>query len=240
MQFRLPVIALLAAGTGALALWMGPDSGPAQRRSPLPQKPAAEVFGPGAWVAPQQDDAAPAIADPALSLTADGDLLIDPALLHFLDLRFAERPGTRAIDLVERDLRTSLSGKALAQALELAHAYPRYITQYDALLAAQNLNGMADLARLRGWAQQRHQLRQRIFGNAVALAWFDNDEANLATAIDELEQRAAGAVAEETVTDPRYGPSAELRRIAAEAHAARLRHIVDAATRGFSSPVQQG
>ncbi|HEX8955742.1 MAG TPA: hypothetical protein VF798_05685 [Burkholderiaceae bacterium] len=242
MLARLPLTILLGAGAGALALWLSLDSGPAERQAALPLPlPAGgnAVFGPGKWVAPQQDDAPSLVADAGLSRTEEGDLLIDPALLSFFNQHFVEHAGPAAWKQTERDLRGRLSGHALDQALELAREYQGYVGDYDALLAAQNLSGTADLVRLRGWARQRHLLRQRDFGNAVALAWFDNDEANLGTALDELEQRASGAVPEEAVTDARYGPSAEDRRRTAEAHAAGLRQILNDAVRSFGSMAPQ-
>ncbi|HEX7645104.1 MAG TPA: hypothetical protein VF472_23120 [Burkholderiaceae bacterium] len=242
MFARLPLTILLGAIAGALALWLSLDAGPAGRQAALPlPSPAGgnAVFGPGKWVEPQQDDAPSLAANAGLSLTDEGNLLIDPALLSFFNQHFVEHAGPAAWKQTEGDLRGRLSGHALDQALELAREYQAYVGHYDALLAAQNLNGTADLVRLRGWARQRHALRQRDFGNAVALAWFDNDEANLGTALDELEQRASDAVPDEAVTDPRYGPSQEDRRRMAEAHAAGLQQVLNDAVRSFSSMAQQ-
>lgn len=239
MFARLPLLAFLGAAAGALLLWRCSDGGPARQQTLLPHSnPDNAVFGPGKWVRPQ--DESPALtADAVLSRTDEGDLLIDPALLSFFNQHFVQHPGPAAWEQTERDLRGKLSGAALDQALGLAYAYRRYVDDYDSLLAAQNLNGTSDLARLHGWAQQRHALRQREFGNAVALAWFDNDEANLAAALDELERRAAGAVTEESVTDPRHGPSAEEKRRMAGAHAERVQQILDDAVRSFASLARQ-
>lgn len=219
--------ALGAMGAGAYWLWQEPEQTQAQAQP----GPVLAVFGPGLIAAPQRSEDSPWISDVALSLTDEGDLLIDPALLHFFHQHLVEHAGPAAWENTEHDLRSKLAGKALAQALEIARSYQRYISDYDSLLAAQNLNGTADLVRLRGWAQQRHLLRQRIFGDAIALAWFDNDEANLDTALTELEQHAAGTVPQETATDPRYGPNAQDKHHMAAAHAAHLQQTVQDATR---------
>jgi len=240
MPARLPLAALLGIAAVALALWLNQGSAPTGRQAePAPPEGSAGVFGPGKWVAPPQNDVPALVADAVLSQTDEGELLIDPALLAFFNQHFVEHPGAAAWQQTEHDLRGRLSGHVLEQALALAHQYQGYVGDYDTLLAAQNLGGAPDLARLRGWARQRHLLRQRSFGDAVALAWFDNDEANFATAIDELEQRAAGLSTAESVTDPVtdpiYGPSMEQRRRTAQDHATEIEQRVAAAVRSFGS-----
>lgn len=237
MPMRFPPAMVLSfaalGGVGALlcSWWLGGEPDGAQAPARPGPVAAQAVFGPG-LLAPRQADFQPA-TDAAFSLTDDGDLVVDPALLDF----FQQHTSPAAWNSTEQDLRGRLSGKALEQALEIANNYRRYVGDYDSLLAAQNLGGTADLARLHAWAQQRHLLRQRIFGNAVALAWFDNDEANFNTALNELEQRASGMMDQQSPTDPRYGPSAEDTRRMAAAHEAQLQQVVRKAMRPLAPPV---
>ncbi len=245
MPSSLPPVSVLrrlfmvgAAGVFATWFYFGRNHDSPALPALAKQAEASMVFGPGKWVTPRPEASpAPSLnaAEATLLLADSGDLIIDAGLLKVLNFYLVENAGTDTWQRLANDLRGRLPDRALGQAIAIAQRYREYLVQYDRLLAAQNLAQAADLGRLRTWAQQRHALRQRLLGDAVALAWYDNDEANLTQAIDELEQRASGQVQEQSLVDPRYAPSAEQTRRQAEAHERHLHEVLLQATRSFAS-----
>ena len=173
--------------------------------------PAQPVFGLGRLPPTLTPQTATAITDDAVAgaksagdqdelfTTEQQDLIVNPGFLYLLNSYLLPSPGAAQVDALNAHLKTSLPPKAFAQAAEIVQHYRHYIIEHDQLLDAQGLQlqsnereGVAslnslDVNRIVSWQQQRLRLRERLLGEDVTIAWFQNDDANLLQAIDDLK-----------------------------------------------------
>jgi hypothetical protein len=63
----------------------------------------------------------------------------------------------------------------------------------------------ADIKRISEWAVQRNRLRQSQLGEDVTQAWYQNDDASLKQALDELQQRSNSENSESTTSQTQQG-----------------------------------
>jgi hypothetical protein len=134
---------------------------------------------------------------PALAITEQQTLVVDTALLNVFNTFLLEPDGDRAEQLAAY-LKSKLPPTALAEAVRLAERYQAYMQAHDELLAAQQLNGniqaaTVDIDRIAIWREQRDRLRQRVLGDRVVQAWYQNDDAQLDQVLQEWRQRVADA-----------------------------------------------
>ncbi|MGN6262977.1 MAG: hypothetical protein ACTHNO_19765 [Ralstonia sp.] len=134
---------------------------------------------------------------PALAITEQQTLVVDTALLNVFNTFLLKPDGDRAEQLAVY-LKSKLPPTALAEAVQLAERYQAYMQAHDELLAAQHLNGniqaaTVDIDRIAIWREQRDRLRQRVVGDRVAQAWYQNDDAQLDQVLQEWRQRVADA-----------------------------------------------
>ncbi|APA88411.1 hypothetical protein BJG93_23900 [Paraburkholderia sprentiae WSM5005] len=132
-----------------------------------------------------------------LAITDSHHLIVNDALHDLIDFFLLEQADDDRADQLKLYLRTRLRPPASEEAVLLAEHYVAYMAAHDELLAAQNLNAQnlsasnVDINRIMTWRQQRDQLRQRMLGDQVEQAWYQNDDSQLTQAIDEWRQRAA-------------------------------------------------
>ena len=169
---------------------------------------AQEVFGPGAWTGYTVSTwrTPPQIRDQEEKLGVDDNqqLLVNHALLEVINHYLVEQTG----DHDEDDLKDYLKGKlpqaAYAQAVQIIDRYQTYMRQHDELLAVQNLQKIdtntnpqaltaADIQRIAEWIVQRNRLRQNQLAANVTQAWYQNEDASLKQALDELLKRSNDA-----------------------------------------------
>lgn len=134
---------------------------------------------------------------PALTTTEQQRLVVDAALLHVFNT-FLLKPDDDRVEQLKAYLKSKLPPAALAETMQLADRYQAYMQAHDALLAAQHLNGnmqaaTVDIDRIAIWREQRDRLRQRLLGDRVAQAWYQNDDAQLDQVLQEWRQRVADA-----------------------------------------------
>lgn len=150
------------------------------------------VYGPGQM--PAQSATKDQLADQStlmplgeLYATEQQQLIINSALLDVLNLYLLAPDFTGQLQPLANYLNQHLPELAARQALQIAQQYQAYIGEHDQLLAAQNLSTTAsDLNRIGSWQQQRLRLRQRLLGEQLQQAWYQNEEAQLQQALDEL------------------------------------------------------
>jgi hypothetical protein len=167
------------------------------------QQPATKLFD-------VLEDAGPE-PNAQIELTEQQELIIDSALLSVMNFYLIERHDAQRASALSAYLKKKLPSSAAREAEQIAVNYQAYIAAHDQLLLTQNFNpaGAAasppDLTRLSNWQQQRARLRANMLGERVAQAWYDNDEAILTQALDELRhsQESGGmpAVADNSVNN---------------------------------------
>ncbi|HEY8025967.1 MAG TPA: hypothetical protein VIF60_15480 [Burkholderiaceae bacterium] len=125
------------------------------------------------------------------------ELVVNIDLLKVLEFYLlGEQDRNRASDLgsLRIFLTDRLTAASVEKALRIATDYRSYVTQYNALLAAQNFDrrshAMAtpDVARIKAWMQLRKRLRQNMLGDEVTNAWYENGDAQLNHVLDELQE----------------------------------------------------
>jgi len=129
---------------------------------------------------------------------ANGDLIVNTALHDVIDFFLLEHADDQDANRLQQYLKSTLPSPAFDQAMRIVAAYREYMKEHDDLLAVQNLD-LSDLNRIADWRTQRDRLRQRILGDQVVQAWYQNDDTQLKQALDELQQRsdmASGTVAQ--------------------------------------------
>ncbi len=169
---------------------------------------ANEVFGPGAWSGRTASTwrTPPQIRDPEEKLGVDDrqQLLVNSALLDAINHYLVDQAGDRDEDDLKDYLKGKLPQAAYAQAVQLVDRYQAYMRHHDEFLAAQNLQTIdananpqgltaADIKRIAAWTVQRNRLRQSQLGADATQAWYQNDDASLKQALDELLQRSNDA-----------------------------------------------
>jgi lipase chaperone LimK len=146
-----------------------------------------------------------------LAVTDSHHLIVNDGLRDLMDYFLLEQTDEDRADQLKLYLRTRLRPPASEEAVQIVEHYVAYMKAHDDLLAAQNLNAQGlnasnvDINRIVTWRQQRDQLRERMLGDEVVQAWYQNDDSQLAQASDEYRQRAAdqeGVAA--SAQQPRY------------------------------------
>lgn len=139
----------------------------------------------------------PAVIAIAPFATEEKELIVNVGLRQAFDFFLLKASGgTRenASTALRTFLTERLSAVSAEKALQIAVDYRTYINQHDALLAAQNFDhrdltlSTLDVGRIRTWMQLRQRLRQNTLGEAVAEAWYQNDEAQLNHVLDDMTQ----------------------------------------------------
>ena len=196
--------ALSLCAAAAFAAVIGLSIGVLATRLPEPENAAAAaprtssavVIPPAPRTTPITTSAAEGNG-PALTITGQQTLVVDTALLNVFNTFLLKPDGDRAEQLAVY-LKSKLPPTALAEALQLAERYQAYVQAHDELLAAQHLNGniqvaTVDIDRIAIWREQRDRLRQRVLGDRVVQAWYQNDDAQLDQVLQEWQQRVADA-----------------------------------------------
>ncbi|MGN6141877.1 MAG: hypothetical protein ACTHNV_23525 [Ralstonia sp.] len=134
---------------------------------------------------------------PALTITAQQTLVVDTALLNVFNTFLLKHDDDRAEQL-KAYLSSKLPPTASAEAVRLAERYQAYMHAHDELLTAQHLSSdmqaaTVDIERIAVWREQRDRLRQRLLGDRVVKAWYQNDDAQLDQVLQEWRQRMADA-----------------------------------------------
>ncbi|RNF86026.1 lipase secretion chaperone [Montanilutibacter psychrotolerans] len=178
--------AVAAASSAGVAGRQAPD------RLPLP------AAGPGERAEARRDSLQGTSVDGAITLDAAGKPVPDRAMRRLFDYfltRLGERDLAAIRDDVRRHLQPRLGPAALAQVLAW---FDRYVV-LERESAALGVGGD-----LRADLQRRHALRRRHLGDAVALAWYGEDERALAVAIARRE----------VLRDPALSPQQRAERLA--------------------------
>ena len=175
---------------------------------------------------------------PNLTVTDRQTLVVDTALLDVFNAFLLKADADRA-DQLKAALKSKLPPPAYAEAVQIAERYQAYMRAHDELLAAQHLPRFTqaadvDIERVETWRQQRDRLRQRLLGERVTQAWYQNDDARLDQVLQEWRQRAADARGASPVSaDARY-PVPHWRDPAEEAtHLQYMLVVVREAVRGY-------
>jgi hypothetical protein len=132
-----------------------------------------------------------------VALTDTQQLIADGALRSIMDSFLLARSDDGRLQALRDYLVRRLPPAAAQDALQLAERYSAYLTQHDALLAAQNFPETRDPVRLASWQQQRLQLRIRLLGERVTEEWFGAEDAYLQQALAEATQLQDGPAANE-------------------------------------------
>jgi hypothetical protein len=150
-----------------------------------------------------------AIADPRPAAGTDeqpltdgaGNLRVDTPLRTLFD-GYLAKPGGAA--QLRAYLNRRLAPPARSQAAGLVDAYLRYL-QTEQQLRAQvrfttpDPSGLSDrqVGDMLAWQRDRAQLRARMLGTTVAQAWFDADDADCRTALEDWRKMRAPADSED-------------------------------------------
>jgi lipase chaperone LimK len=136
--------------------------------------------------------------DPGLATDAGGHLVPGQALRKLFDSWLARTQGlerqARAAQL-RSWLRQNLAAPAAGEADRFVTQYLAYIETEDQLLARERFGAPAaalaerDVEHLLAWQEQRAQRRQRVFGPAVARAWFEDDDSRCGSALREWQKQ---------------------------------------------------
>ncbi|CAJ0802589.1 hypothetical protein LMG19083_03749 [Ralstonia psammae] len=188
----------------AVAAVAGLAIGVLSARLPEPENAAAaQPRTSSAAVIPAASHSAPVTTWPsagnaaALTITAQQTLVVDTALLNVFNT-FLLKPGDDRAERLKAYLKSRLPATAWAEAVQLAERYQTYMQAHDDLLAAQHLNrdmqaSTVDIERIAIWREQRDRVRQRLLGERVVQAWYQNDDAQLDQVVQEWRQRVADA-----------------------------------------------
>lgn len=136
-----------------------------------------DVSLPAAGIAAQRDALRDTQVDGAITLDAAGRPVADRAMRRLFDyflIRIGERDLAGVRSDVQQHLRGQLAPAALAQVMAWFDAYVSLQRESAALGATDDLQ--ADL-------QRRHELRRKRLGDAMAEAWFGEEERDAAYAI---------------------------------------------------------
>lgn len=175
-------------------------------RAAAPAAPAAGAWdGPiGAGMLAPSPGEAPALGaalhsarDVKLTLDQAGHLVPDAALRKLIDSFLAKSTGTQRA-AQGADLRSFLKSRLAAPAAQEADRvvtdYLAYLDTEEQMLARERFSrpdpsGLTDaeVTHLLGWQQQRAQLRERVLGSQVSQAWFEAEDANCTTALQEWQ-----------------------------------------------------
>ena len=192
----LACVVAVALGAGSVVWLRGGSTAPAV--APAAQRAGWDgPIGPGAIA----DTQPAAVIDDHPLTDGAGNLRVDPALRTLFD-GYLAKPGGAA------PLRAYLNGRlpppARRQAADLVDAYVRYLRAEHEMRAQARFtkpdpSGLSDrqVAEMLAWQQDRAQLRARMLGTAVAQAWFDADDADCRTALEDWRRMRAPADSDE-------------------------------------------
>ncbi|EDZ99850.1 hypothetical protein BH160DRAFT_4836 [Burkholderia sp. H160] len=182
-----------------------------------------------------------------LAMTDSHHLIVNDGLRDLIDFFLLEQTDDDRADQLKLYLRTRLRPPASEEAVQIVEHYVVYMRAHDDLLAAQNLNAQSlnasnvDINRIVTWRQQRDALRQRMLGDQVVQAWYQNDDSQLGQAIDEWRQRAAdqeGVAA--SAQQPRYPVPHWQNSREEEQHIQYLVGLLQKAVTSFSEQSHEG
>ena len=215
LRLRRVVCIVATACTAALgAHYVQPDQAQ-PHAAEEPALSAAPAFGPGGRVdvgaleplnGPTGANVPAAIAVAPFA-TEEKELIVNAGFLQAFDfflLNAWDGTRTNASAALRTFLVDRLSAASAEKALQIAVDYRSYMTQHDALLAAQNFDrhglvlSTLDVGRIKTWMQLRHRLRQNMLGDAVAEAWYQNDDAQLNHVLDEMQQAGDASAFDDT------------------------------------------
>lgn len=137
--------------------------------------------------------------DVKLTFDQGGHLVPDVSLRKLIDSYLAKSTGAQRAAQVA-DLRSFLKSRLAAPAAQEADRvvteYLAYLDTEEQMLARERFSrpdpsGLTDaeVTHLLGWQQQRAQLRERMLGSHVSQAWFEAEDANCATALEEWQMQ---------------------------------------------------
>ena len=208
-SLRLAVIAATVVGAALVAFNLGQNEPSPDSDAAPPAPPAGAVFGPGAWTEPAADasisnqvESNPATPG-GLAATENQELIVNSALLDVINFFLLERSDGDRTNALRSYLKSNLPDPAYREAEQIVGHYQAYMTEYDNLLAVQNLGAQSaamsslDLSRIATWCEQRDRLRKNVLGDKVTEAWYQNDDAQLKQVVDELRQHRDGASQEQ-------------------------------------------
>jgi len=186
----LACVVAVALGAGSVVWLRGGGAAPAA----APAAPRASwdgPIGPGTIAGTQ-----PAAGVDERSLTdGAGNLRVDTALRTLFD-GYLAKPGGAA--QLRAYLNSRLAPPARRQAADLVDAYLRYLRAEQELRAHVRLtrpdpSGLSDqqVGDMLAWQQDRAHLRARMLGTTVAQAWFDADDADCRTALEDWRRMRA-------------------------------------------------
>jgi lipase chaperone LimK len=217
----------MAAGVLAVVLWQRPAGAPEAARAPVAGSWDAGV-GPGLLSSPVRD--LPAIdaqlvRDTKIAVDASGHLVPDRALRTLIDgfLIKGKQSERQAMEAQLRlYLRQSLRPPAADEADRLVTAYLAYQQAEEQMLARERFTqadpaGLSEdqVKHLLDWQRGRADLRKRMLGEAVASAWFAEEDGNCADVLNEWLKQLAPPDdndSNEQFARRRYGQSLEERR----------------------------
>lgn len=210
----LAVAALLLA---AMAYLDWPDSPAPVVVAVARQQEPQTVFGPGRMRDPDRGFSfTDAIPDARLEVAPDHSLVVNSGLLEVIHSFLLVRSGGDQGAALRQYLSRQLPSPANAQAVRIAQDYQGYMQEHDKLLSAQNLDlhgeavQAAEIARVATWQEQRSRLRQRMLGDMIVRAWYENSDLQLSQALDELRRSGADGSAP-SEAEPASATGASLR-----------------------------
>lgn len=241
MQPMTFVVAVLAAAVAAGGVFWWHDSGGVQARSASapPSAGGAFIGSVGSTqdpIAAQPPELADTQAPDGLHVDAQGHLIMEAAnrevFDYFLDVP-ASLPETRRVAMAEAHLRAKLTTPALTEAQSLLQRYLGYrkalAAQGEDRRAKPSIEQLQQRPELIGTLRQqlaaRAALRQQYLGRDVAQAWYGDDDAMDAAALDRMA----------VMIDPSLTPEQRATRIAAID--ANLPPSVQQARRDASAPL---
>lgn len=137
--------------------------------------------------------------DAKFTLDNAGHLVPDFSLRKLIDSFLAKSKGAeRAAQVADLRafLKSQLTQPAAQEADRVVTAYLAYLGIEEQMLARERFSrpdpsGLteAEIAHLLAWQQQRVQLRERMLGSQVAKAWFEAEDADCATALQEWQMQ---------------------------------------------------
>jgi lipase chaperone LimK len=220
-------VAAVAVGVVGVVLWQRPAAAP----DTAPAQVAGNwdgAMGPGMLSSPVRD--LPAIdarlmSDNKIAVDASGHLVPDRALRNLMDgfLVKGKQSERQAMETELRlYLRQSLRPPAAGEADHLVTDYLAYQQAEQQLLSRQRFtqpdaDGLSEeqVKQLLLLQRQRADLRQRMLGTAVASAWFEAEDGNCTSILNDWQKQLAPPDdndSNEQFARRRYGASLEQRR----------------------------
>jgi lipase chaperone LimK len=168
---------------------------------------------------------APVVPDTKIAVDDAGHLVPDRALRSLMD-RFLVNVGQADRQAMEAQLRALLRERlrqpAAGEADRLVTDYLAYLQAEQQMLARERFTkpdpaGLSEdeVKHLLAWQKQRAGLRQRMLGTAAASAWFDAEDGDCASVLDDWQKQLAPPAdgdSNEQFERRRHGDTLEARR----------------------------